>query len=50
VLADPADGRSFLLAACDGKSLARRLRRRALAAIGGFLASSATLTWMLTHV
>jgi hypothetical protein len=50
VLADPADGRSFLLAASDGEVLARRFRRRALAAIGGFVGSSAALTWMLTHV
>jgi hypothetical protein len=50
VLADPMDGRSFLLAASDGESLARRFRRRALAGIGGFVGSSAALTWMLTHV
>jgi hypothetical protein len=50
VLAHPGDGRSFLLAACDGESLARRFRRRALAGIGGFVGSSAALTWMLTHV
>lgn len=50
VLADPMDGRSFLLAASDGESLARRLRRRALAGLGGFVGSSAALTWMLTHV
>jgi hypothetical protein len=50
VLADPMDGRAFLLAACDGGSLAQRFRRRALAGIGGFVGSSAALTWMLTHV
>ena len=50
VLADPMDGRSFLLAASDGESLARRFRRRALAGIGGFVGSSAALTWMLMHV
>jgi hypothetical protein len=50
VLEDPMDGRSFLLAASDGESLARRFRRRALAGIGGFVGSSAALTWMLTHV
>jgi E3 Ubiquitin ligase len=50
VLADPMDGRAFLLAACDGESLAQRFRRRALAGIGGFVGSSAALTWMLTHV
>jgi hypothetical protein len=50
VLAEPGDGRSFLLAASDGESLARRMRRRALAGIGGFLGSSVALTWMLMHV
>lgn len=50
VLADPADGRSFLLAASDGESLAQRFRHRALAGIGGFVGSSAALTWILTHV
>jgi len=50
VLEDPMDGRSFLLAASDGESLARRFRRRALVGIGGFVGSSAALTWMLTHV
>jgi hypothetical protein len=50
VLAHPADGRAFLLAACDGESLAQRFRRRALAGIGGFVGSTAALTWMLTHV
>jgi E3 Ubiquitin ligase len=50
VLGDPMDGRAFLLAACDGESLAQRFRRRALAGIGGFVGSSAALTWMLTHV
>jgi hypothetical protein len=50
VLAEPGDGRAFLLAASDGGSLAQRFRRRALAGIGGFVGSSAALTWMLTHV
>lgn len=50
VLADPMDGRAFLLAASDGESLARQFRRRALAGLGGFLGSSIALTWMLTHV
>ena len=50
VLAEPGDGRAFLLAASDGESLARRFRRRALAGIGGFFGSSIALTWMLTHV
>ena len=50
VLADPMDGRSFLLAASDGESLARRFRRRALAGITGFLGTSAALTWMLMRL
>jgi hypothetical protein len=50
VMEEPTDGRSFLLAASDGESLARRFRRRALGGIGGFVGSSAALTWMLTHV
>lgn len=50
VLADPMDGRAFLLAASDGDSLARRFRRRALAGVGGFVGSTAVLTWILTHV
>ena len=50
VLADPPDGRSFLLAASDGESLAQRFRRRALAGVGGFVGSCVALTWMLTHL
>jgi E3 Ubiquitin ligase len=50
VLADPADGRAFLLTASDGHSLAQRFRRQALAAIGVFVGSAALLTWMLTNV
>jgi E3 Ubiquitin ligase len=50
VLAHPADGRAFLLAASDGESLAQRFRRRALAGVGGFVGSSAALAWMLSHV
>jgi hypothetical protein len=50
LLAEPADARSFLLAASDGESLARRLRLRALAGVGGFVGSSAALTWMLTQL
>jgi hypothetical protein len=50
VLADPADGRAFLLAASEGEALARRFRRRAVAGIGCFVGSSAALTWMLTHL
>jgi E3 ubiquitin ligase len=50
VLGDPTDGRAFLLAASEGQSLARRFRRRALAGMGGFVGSSAALTWMLTHL
>jgi hypothetical protein len=50
VLSDPGDGRAFLLAASEGESLAQRFRRRALAGVGGFVGSSAALTWMLTRV
>jgi len=50
VLGDPADGRAFLLAVSDGETLAQRFRRRALAGVGGFVGSTAALTWMLTHV
>jgi len=50
VLGDPSDGRAFLLAVSDGESLAQRFRRRALAGVGGFVGSTAALTWMLTHV
>jgi E3 Ubiquitin ligase len=50
VLSDPMDGRSFLLAASDGESLAKRFRRRAVAGMGGFVGSTAALTWILTHV
>jgi hypothetical protein len=50
VLTDPMDGRAFLLAAADGATLASRFRFSALAGVGGFVASSAALAWMLTHV
>ena len=50
VLAEPMDGRCFLLAAAEGGSLAKRFRQRALAGIGGFVGSAAALTWMLTHL
>ena len=50
VMAKPADGRAFLLAAGDEESLARRLRYKAVAAIGLFVGTSALLTWMITHV
>jgi E3 Ubiquitin ligase len=50
VLAEPMDGRCFLLAASEGGSLAKRFRQRALVGIGGFVASAAALTWTLTHL
>jgi hypothetical protein len=50
VLSKPADGRAFLLAATDEESLARRLRRRAVAGLAVFVGSSVALTWVLTHV
>jgi hypothetical protein len=49
-LSHPADGRVFLLAASDGETLARRLRRKALAGIAAFLGSTAALAWTLTRV
>ena len=50
VLAEPMDGRAFLVSASDGESLARRFRRRALFGSAGFVGSAAALTWMLEHV
>ncbi len=50
VLAKPDDGRSFLLAACEGTSLSLRFRHRALLGISGFVGSCAALTWMLRHL
>ncbi len=50
VLADPMDGRAFLLAASDRETLARRFRRNALAGLLGFVGSCAALAWMLSHV
>ncbi|MGO9036824.1 MAG: GIDE domain-containing protein [Steroidobacteraceae bacterium] len=50
VLAKPADGRAFLLAASDGASLARRLRRQAFAGFAACAGSSAALAWMVAHV
>jgi len=48
VLSQPADGRAFLLAASDEQTLARRLRRRAVVGVAGFVACCSALTWMLT--
>jgi hypothetical protein len=50
VLSNPTDGRAFLLAACDGETLARSLRRKAIGGIAAFIGSCAALTWMLTRV
>jgi len=50
VLAEPGDGRPFLLAGSEGELLAQRFRVRAFAGVGGFVGASAALTWMLTHV
>ncbi|MGO9514031.1 MAG: GIDE domain-containing protein [Steroidobacteraceae bacterium] len=50
VLSKPADGRAFLLSASNGESLARRLRRNAIAGIGACVCSSAALLWMVWHV
>jgi hypothetical protein len=50
VLAKPADGRAFLLSASNGQSLARRLRRNAVAGLAAALSSGAALLWMMKHV
>ncbi|HEX3846169.1 MAG TPA: GIDE domain-containing protein, partial [Steroidobacteraceae bacterium] len=50
VLADPMDGRAFLLAALAGEPLARRFHRKLLAGAGGFVAGAGALAWMLEHV
>jgi hypothetical protein len=50
VLSKPADGRTFMLAASDEQTLARRLRRRAAAGVLAFVASCSALTWMLTRL
>ncbi|MDB6085161.1 MAG: hypothetical protein JWN43_3042 [Gammaproteobacteria bacterium] len=50
VLSKPTDGRSFMLAACDEQTLARRMRLRAAAGITAFVGSSFALTWMLTRL
>ena len=50
VLADPGDGRVFLLAADDRESVARKFRRLALAGVVVFLGAIAAATWMLTVV
>jgi len=46
LLAEPTDGRAFLLAASDGRSLAVRLRHQALTGLAGALAASAALIWL----
>jgi hypothetical protein len=50
VLAKPVDGRAFLLSASNGQSLARRLRRNAVAGLAAALSSGAALLWMMKHV
>jgi len=50
VLAKPADGRAFLLSASNGQSLARCLRRNAVAGLAAALSSGAALLWMMKHV
>jgi hypothetical protein len=49
-LADPGDGRVFLLAACDRETLTRRFRAQAIASITGFLGATAALAWLLIRV
>lgn len=46
LLAEPADGRPYLLSDSDQASLARRFRWRAGAGIGVFVASMAALAWI----
>jgi hypothetical protein len=50
VLSKPADGRAFILSASDGVSLARRLRRKAIAGVAACLGSSAAVGWMVAHL
>jgi len=52
VVAKPTDGRAFLLSASDGRSLARRLRRTALAgmAMGAAACAAATVLWLAAFV
>ncbi len=46
VLAQPADGRAFLLSDTDQESLARRFQWQAAAGIVGFVACMGALTWI----
>jgi len=50
VLSKPDDGRAFLLSASDGESLARGLRRKAVAGLAACVGSGAALLWMASHV
>jgi hypothetical protein len=50
MLSKPADGRAFLLAASDGLSLSKRLRRKALGGIAACLGSTAAFGWVVTHL
>jgi hypothetical protein len=49
VLAQPADGRPYLLSDCDQTTLALRFRMQAAAGIGFFVVSMATITWILQN-
>lgn len=50
VLAEPRDGRAFILAACDEETLAGGYRRRAFAGLCGFVAAAAAMAWTATQI
>ena len=50
VLGRPDGGRLFLIATLQEKALAKRYRRRALAAFAGFAAAVYALAWLLQGV
>jgi len=50
VLAEPGDGRAFLLAAADGESLAWKFKVRGLAGVAAFIAAAAACAWVLSGV
>jgi E3 Ubiquitin ligase len=49
-LADPGDGRAFLLSALEDDSLTQRFRLQTLTGMGVFAGSSAALGWILSRV
>jgi hypothetical protein len=50
VLSKPTDGRAFLLSASDGRSLASRLRRKAILGTAAGFGSGIAMVWILTRV